>query len=147
MMQTRAEAPSDRQAIEAVIRDYFDGWFEGDEGRMARALHVDLAKRGAIGALLEAGVIQDGDPDALDQDTRQTMVEATARGVGRTRAATAADRALDIQIQDIYHWIASVVVRSPIYYEYVHLVRTSDGWKIVNTLWQRTIGEGGDGAG
>jgi hypothetical protein len=44
-------------------------------------------------------------------------------------------------------WIASVTVRSPIYQEYVHLVRTRDGWKIVNTLWQRTMPEGGEASG
>jgi len=26
-------------------------------------------------------------------------------------------------------------VRSAVYREYVHLVRTTDGWKIVNTLY------------
>ena len=37
-------------------------------------------------------------------------------------------------------------VRSPNYHEYVHLVRTSDGWRIANALWQGTM-TGGDGAG
>ncbi len=33
------------------------------------------------------------------------------------------------------HDIASVRVCSEPYYEYLHLVRTSDGWKIANALW------------
>ena len=36
----------------------------------------------------------------------------------------------------VFEDIASVTVRSAVYHEYVQLVRTSDGWKIANTLWQ-----------
>ena len=35
----------ERAAIEARVRDYFEGWFDGDAARMARALHPELAKR------------------------------------------------------------------------------------------------------
>jgi hypothetical protein len=38
----------------------------------------------------------------------------------------------------VYGSIASVVVRSPVYREYLHLVRTDDGWKILNALWDWT---------
>jgi hypothetical protein len=38
-------------------------------------------------------------------------------------------------------------VRSPIYHEYLHVVRTSQGWKIANALWQRTLQQGGDARG
>jgi putative lumazine-binding protein len=138
---------ADRQAIVDVVHDYFDGWFEGDPVRMERALHPGLAKRGPIGAHLAMGLLRDGDPDALDEDTRQTMVEATAKGVGATRAATPEERAFEVEVGDVYDWIASVTVRSSVYHEYLHLVRTSKGWKIVNALWQRTLGEGGDEAG
>ena len=67
------------------------------------------------------------------------MVEATARGVGRTRGANPEDRVIDIEVVDVYDRIASVTVRSPIYHEYLHLVRTSEGWRIANALWQRTL--------
>ena len=33
------------------------------------------------------------------------------------------------------HDIASALVRSEPYHEYLHLVRTGDGWKIANALW------------
>ena len=36
---------TDEQAIEATVRDYFEGWFDGDAERMERALHPQLAKR------------------------------------------------------------------------------------------------------
>ena len=138
---------ADRQAIVDVVHDYFDGWFEGDPVRMERALHLGLAKRAPMAALLALGARGDRDPDSLDEDTRQTMVEATRQGIGATRATTPEDRAIEVEIVDVYDWIASVTVRSSIYHEYLHLVRTSNGWKIVNALWQRTLGEGGDEAG
>jgi hypothetical protein len=138
---------ADRQAIVDVVHDYFDGWFEGDPVRMERALHPGLAKRAPMAALLALGARRDGDPDGLDEDTWQTMVEATRQGIGTTRATTPEDRAIEVEIVDVYDWIASVTVRSSIYHEYLHLVRTTEGWKIANALWQRTRREGGDEAG
>jgi hypothetical protein len=32
--------------------------------------------------------------------------------------------------------IANVTVRSAVYVEYLQLVRTQDGWRIVNALWR-----------
>ena len=146
-MVEATDMETDRQAIADVVRDYYESWNEGDADRMGRSLHTDLAKRAPIAALLAIGARQAGDPDGLDEDNRQSMVEATARGVGAKRATTPEDRAIEVEIDDAYQWIASVTVRSSVYREYLHLVRTSQGWKIVNALWQRTPREGGDGAG
>ena len=41
---------------------------------------------------------------------------------------------------DVYGEIASVVVRSPEYREYLHLVRTPEGWQIVNAFFRMTEG-------
>ena len=146
-MAKSTDVQTDREAITAVVRDYFESWYEGDPERMGRALHPRLAKRAPMGGLLESGHVHDVDPDALDEDTRQTMVDASARGVGTTRARTPDKRAIEVRIDDLYHWIATVTVTSAIYHEYLHLVRTSEGWKIVNALWQRTVREGGDRSG
>jgi hypothetical protein len=67
------------------------------------------------------------------------MVAATGKGIGKTRATTPEDRAFQVVVEDVYDTIASVSVRSPIYHEYLHLVRTREGWKIVNALWQPTL--------
>jgi hypothetical protein len=61
------------------------------------------------------------------------MLDLTAEGAGREDGT---DRRLDIQVNDVFEDIASVTVRSAVYHEYVQLVRTSDGWKIANALWQ-----------
>jgi hypothetical protein len=39
---------------------------------------------------------------------------------------------------DVHDTIANATVRSAVYREYVQLVRTPEGWKIVNTLWEST---------
>jgi hypothetical protein len=113
---------TERELITKTVLDYFEGWFDGDAARMERALHPRLAKR----ALEEDG-------RSLDETTADWMIDATARGVGRERGR--GDRRIDVEVEDVYGPIASATVRSAVYREYVHLVRTSDGWKIVNALW------------
>ena len=106
--------------------DYFEGWFEGDVDRMRRALHPDLAKRSPDDAPA---------PGELEKLTAQEMIEATAQGIGRTRDVP--DRRIEVDVEHVHHEIANVTVRSAVYVEYLHLVRTHQGWKIVNALWQR----------
>ena len=111
----------DEALIRETVLDYFDGWFAADPERMERALHPELAKRS-----LEA-------EDILDHIGAREMVEATAAGSGKRRDP--GERRTDIRIVDVHGGIASVVVDSNVYREYLHLVRTRDGWKIVNALW------------
>ena len=112
---------SDEAAVVATARDYFEGWFDGDVARMARALHPNLVKR-------RGG-------EELGITTRERMLELTRAGEGK---ADAADRTLDVEVEDIYRDVASVTVRSAVYHEYLHLVRTRDGWKIATALWHFT---------
>jgi putative lumazine-binding protein len=104
--------------IEATVRDYFEGWFDGDVERMRRALHDGLVKRQGA--------------EELGVTTKERMLELTAAGAG---AEDAADRTLEIRVEDVFGDIANVTVVSAVYQEYVQLVRTSEGWKIANTLW------------
>jgi hypothetical protein len=112
------------RGIERAVLDYFEGWFDGDAARMEDALHPQLAKR-----TLRPG-------DVLETITAQQMIDATAEGVGRSLDVP--DRAIEIEITHVDGGIAAAVVHSALYIEYVHLARTGEGWKIVNTLWRRT---------
>ena len=114
---------TDAAAVVATALDYFEGWFDGDPTRMERALHPELAKRPG-----------DAGPGSLGTLTAQEMIEATAAGTGRTRDVP--DRQIRVEVVDVFGDIASAVVRSAVYHEYIHLVRTPDGWKIANALWQ-----------
>jgi hypothetical protein len=115
---------SDELAIKETVLDYFEGWFDGDRVRMERALHPQLAKRSPT----EAGV-------DLDNDTAREMIEATA--AGRGKRSDPSERRVDVRIVEIHRKIATVVVHSAVYREYLHLARFRDGWKIVNALWDR----------
>jgi hypothetical protein len=112
----------DEAGIVATVHDYFEGWFDGDVARMRRALHPDLAKR-----RFGADVVE------LRTTTTERMLELTAGGEGKENAA---DRRIDIHVADVYGDIGSAVVHTAVYHEYLHLVRTGEGWKIANALWQ-----------
>jgi hypothetical protein len=124
--------PDDAAAIRSCLLDYFEGWFDGDAVRMERALHGGLAKH-ALGQ----------DPmrsETLDLTTKDEMVEATERGLGRQRDLP--DRAIRIDIAGVSGDIASAIVHSAIYVEYALLARTRDGWRITGTLWRWADGHG-----
>jgi ketosteroid isomerase-like protein len=112
---------TERDTIVQTVLDYFEGWFDGDTARMERALHPDLVKR-------RSG-------EALGITTKERMVELTAEGEGREDAD---DRRIDVEVEDVHRTIASVTVRTAVYHEYLQLVRTDEGWKIANALWEPT---------
>ena len=110
---------TEHDQLRQTALDYFEGWFDGDVTRMHRALHPDLVKR-------RGG-------ETLGVTTKERMLELTREGAGREDAA---DRWLDVVVEDVAGEIASVRVRSAVSYEYLQLVRTSLGWKIANALWK-----------
>jgi ketosteroid isomerase-like protein len=112
---------TEQEAITETVLDYFEGWFDGDTARMERALHRDLVKRQAA--------------DDLGMTTKQRMVELTGQHAGKEDAR---DGRINVTVEDVYKDIASVTVRSATYHEYLHLVRTGEGWKIANALFELT---------
>jgi len=120
---TTPTTSTEEAAVVATALDYFEGWFDGDPARMERALHPELAKRPG-----------DAGPGSLGTLTAQEMIDATAAGIGRTRDVP--DRQIRVEVVDVFGNIASAVIRSAVYHEYIHLVRAPDGWKIANALWQ-----------
>jgi hypothetical protein len=128
-VKSREETKSDTEAVVATALDYFEGWFDADAARMDRALHPGLAKRS----------LRQVEPDSpgLSNVTKERMLELTAAGGGKADER-AGDLGLDAEVVDLHGNIASVVVRSAVYREYLHLVRTDNGWRIVNALWHFT---------
>lgn len=121
-----AEGSKVQQAIVAAALDYYEGWFDADPERMERALHPELVKR----SLAEDGM-------RLAEVSAREMVEATAKGIGRTRDPGVDRRAIETHVDHVYRDIATATVTSAVYVDYLQLVRTHDGWKIVNVLWAR----------
>ena len=118
------------EAITRAVRDYYEGWYDADVARMDRALHPDLVKRSSA---REHGAV-------LSYITKKDMLEFTARGDGKKDGA---DPRLDIKIDDLSENIASVTVKTPVYYEYLHLVRTPAGWRIANALFRPVVTDAG----
>jgi hypothetical protein len=129
MSAEATKTSSAEAAVVAAALDYFEGWFEGDAARMDRALHRGLAKRS----------LSQVDPDSteLRSLTKERMVELTAAGGGKDQSPDGGLR-IAVEVVDLHGNIASVVVRSAVYREYLHLVRTDEGWTIVNALWHFT---------
>jgi len=119
---------ADRAAIRQAVLDYFEGWYEGDADRMARAVHPDLAKR---------SLAEDRDRTT----TAQEMIDLTRNGVGRARAP-AKPTPPDIRIDHVSGGMASVSAASGPYVEFLHLVKSADGWRIINVLWKWADGHG-----
>ena len=117
--------PSNEDAVRSVVMDYVEGWFEGDAGRMKRALQPELVKR--------CGGIEGDDPDALETLSAQEVIDATADGEGRREDA--ADRRIEIRIDHLSGGIASVQCICHRYVDLLHLIDMPDGWKIVNAAW------------
>ena len=108
---------ADRDAIVRVALDYFEGWFDGDAARMERTLHPDLAKRSPDDAPA---------PGELEKLTAREMIEATAKGVGKTRDVP--DRGIEVEVEHVHREIANVTVRSAVYVNtYTWCVRARDG--------------------
>ena len=113
------------------MKDYFEGWFDGDVERMERALHPALAKTGI-------GLDPSGNQVAESMNAGD-IIGWTREGQGVARKP--ADFTFDVTVNDIYHEIATVTVHSPVYREYLHLAKTSSGWKILNALYMRVVEE------
>lgn len=119
---------ADAAAIRATIDDYYLGWYDADGERMGRSLHSDLIKRGWL-----------PDPAGgweLVPDTRDSMVQYAFAGEGRRGEDEG--RGFVVEINDVYGDIASAVVHAVPYVDYLHLVRTADGWRILSALWCRS---------
>jgi len=119
-------AGADEVAVRSVVLDYVDGWFDGDAGRMERALHPEQVKR--------CRGIEGDDPDALETLSAREMIDATAEGEGRREDA--ADRQIEVRIDYLSGGIASVRCFCHRYVDLLHLIEMPDGWKIVNSAWR-----------
>ena len=116
-----AISPEDREKILASARDYIESWLDGDPERMARCLHPALVKRESLEA----------DPSA-ETMTRDMMILATADGRGKRY-----ERPYEVSILDAYGDIASVLVFSSAYMDYLQVARSGADWLLLNVLWQR----------
>ena len=117
--------PTEHGHIVTAAHDYIDGWYTGDAARMERALHPALAKR-----------IQTADgtgaPMVADMSARE-LIDRTAAGTGTSDPT----RRSDVQVLDVFGRAAAVRIDASGWVDYLHLIHTPGGWKIINVLWER----------
>jgi hypothetical protein len=129
--QTKSSpSKADVDAITNVAMDYILGWFQGDAERIGSSFHPDMAKRGV----------------SLHPKTGRTLVSHLSADimVERARAGDAPptpeeDLDIEITVVDVYHDIATAIVMSKDYADYLHLVKANGEWGILNVLWRRTV--------
>lgn len=109
--------------VEAAVKDYVEGWYNGEAPRMERALHPDLVKR-----ILEHG--EDGQP-VFRRVSKERMVSLTEGGGGGSPGAE-----YEIEVHHVSGDIASARVHSLEYLDYLHLVKSENGWQIADILFR-----------
>jgi hypothetical protein len=105
--------------------EYFEGWYDADLARVDPVLHPQLVKRSA----------DQVDADSPSVTTKERFLELVRAGGG---AEDKTDDPIEVTVVDIHQDIAAAVVRSAQYREYLHLLRTPEGWRIVNAFWALT---------
>ena len=121
---------SEEQAIESILLDYVEGYWEGNVERMKRALHPNLVKRGIV-SLPETG------RDLMEQLFASSMVEITRMNKSKLSNVSLDDLKIKVSVLDVFKNVASAIVTSSEYFDYIHLVKWNGHWKIVNVLWVR----------
>jgi hypothetical protein len=116
------DVSADVDAVAAVATEYFQSWFAGDGDRMRACLHPALAKRTPERPGAESLELHEDPPETLVADT------ATGEGTGFKPVQ-------EVTVLDVFRDIATVMVRSEPFVEYLHLARFGQRWLIVNALY------------
>ena len=112
---------NDDNGINKTMLDYADGWYQGDAGKMDRALSKHLAKRRIS-----------SEEEIIDL-SKEWMITETGKGRGRIPNPEQGRK--DIVILAQTETMASVSAISEDFIDYLHLVKVGDSWKIANVLW------------
>jgi hypothetical protein len=120
------EVPDSRAQVAGVVRDYIEGWYTADPGRMERSLHPDMVKR-YVDAL-PAG------RQVVHSATRDLMVEMTRAGGGSK--VPSENRNIAVDVLDVSADIAVARASSSEYLEYLSLAKCNGQWMIINILWR-----------
>jgi Putative lumazine-binding len=117
-----SDALADVDAVARVATEYFQSWFAGDGERMRACLHPALAKRTPEQPGAESLI--------LHEDPTETLVADTVSGEG-----TGYKPYQEVTVLDVFRDIATVMVRSEPFVEYLHFARFGHRWLIVNALY------------
>ena len=124
LLQAKEQKPADQ--IKKTIKDYIEGYYEGNAERVKSALSPALAKR----------FVKKDKPgnEALSNQSAAHFVEQTASQDG-PKSYPLNKRKLEIKIFEIHGNIASAKAIGQDWIDYIHLGRINGKWVIVNVIW------------
>ncbi|UGQ48612.1 nuclear transport factor 2 family protein [Massilia endophytica] len=117
---------ADAVAIRETALNYVEGWYDGDAGRMAKALHPQLVKRIAV---------HKNGKSYLQETNAQALVEMTGKGYGKNVPED--QRQKEVVILDVFGNAASVRATMKDWIDYMQMAKVDGRWVIVNVLWEQ----------
>lgn len=122
---------SDIAAIEAVLQTYFDGLYEGDAGKLAKAFHPC------------AHLYWDKDGVVQDLPREQWFEMVRSRGSAKSKGLARDDRILMLDQSGPETALAKVACQLPPRYftDYLVFLKTAEGWRIVSKVYRADIRE------
>lgn len=121
-----AQTKKPEDLIKATIKDYIEGYYEGNAERVKSALAPELAKRFVAKKKDGVEVLKDG--------SAAHFIELTATQDG-PKSYPIGKRKLEIKIFEIDGKIASAKAIGQDWIDYIHLCRINGKWTIVNVVW------------
>jgi len=116
----------EKENIKQTALNYIDGAYSGNAERMAKAVHPQLNK------VIPYTLPQTGKM-MLDYSSAEMLIEGTRAKLGLLEEDK---RNIKLKILDVNNDIATVEILSTMYYDYLHLAKINNEWKIVNVLWK-----------
>jgi hypothetical protein len=123
--QSNTDADKEKESIRNCALDYGDGFYSGDAERIANALHPELNKV-LVTRINSSGKI------IFQYSTVSGLIEM-ARGKSGFLAED--KRKENMAVLDVDGVVASARINTAIYNDYLQMIKTDTGWKIVNVLW------------
>ncbi|MBN1647021.1 MAG: nuclear transport factor 2 family protein [Spirochaetales bacterium] len=122
IMKDIVQGAAETVQVEKPVHDYIEGWYDKDTERLRQGLHPALAKRH----------VDSSQSNGLMKHTLESLLKVVPQyggpgGSGRT---------VDIRVFDVSGDIATAMVTSNSYVDYLHLGRFKTGWQIINVLWE-----------
>ncbi len=125
---TEAEARyNERRAIKETALNYIEGWYGANGNRMAAALHPELTKYGYRYYTADGNRV-------LASTNRSALVELARVGAGSGYPTKEWD--IKVRILNKRENMASVLVNSVNFIDYLLMAKVQGQWKIINVLYE-----------
>ncbi len=118
--QDSKTSTDDASAVQTTVRNYIEGYYQGDAGRMAQTLHPHYLKHMIHGTI------------PMREKTGQQMLEEV-RSHGPANLPEA-DKTEQISVLDVAGNIASTKLVTPGWVDYITLEKSEGKWRILSVV-------------